>query len=84
MSHLDWGSVPVWVATLVTSTPAAVAVVSYRRNLYDKEREQASKVSCWGVVKMIFSVEISTKEHYSAEILIDVKPSTVLTLPCMT
>jgi len=46
MSSLDWGSVPVWVATVVTSTSAVLAVVSYRRSLYDKAREQASKVSC--------------------------------------
>ena len=73
MSHLDWGSVPVWVGTLVTSTSAAVAVVSYRRNLYDREREQASKVSCWAVVKTILRVQVSTKEHYSADIVIDAK-----------
>jgi hypothetical protein len=47
MSNLDWGSVPVWVATSITSISAALAVGSYRRSLYDKEREQASKVSCW-------------------------------------
>ena len=56
MSHLDWGSVPVWVATLVTSTSVALAVASYRRNLYDKERQQASQVSCWTVEQMTVSI----------------------------
>jgi hypothetical protein len=44
---IDWGNVPAWVATIVTSTSVAVATGSYRRNPYDKEREQASKISCW-------------------------------------
>jgi hypothetical protein len=73
MSHLDWGSVPVWVATLVTSTSAAVAVISYRRNLYDKEREQASKVSCWVEGGVIFKVTQSHEEIYSATVSVDIK-----------
>lgn len=47
MAGLDWGSVPLWVATLAGSVSAVVAADSYRRSVRDKEREQASRVSSW-------------------------------------
>lgn len=43
----DWGTVPAWVGTAITSSSAAVAAVSYRRSVHDKEREQAAKVAAW-------------------------------------
>ncbi len=47
LTQLDWGSVPVWVGTLVASFSVALAASTYRRNLRDKERDQASRVSSW-------------------------------------
>jgi len=44
---LDWGSVPTWVGTIVTSTSVAIAALSYRRSVADKEREQARHVASW-------------------------------------
>jgi hypothetical protein len=70
MSHLDWGSVPVWIATLVTSTSAALAVASYRGNLHDKEREQASKVSCRTVKQAISMITESLEGLYLINISI--------------
>lgn len=43
----DWGSVPTWVGTVITSGSAFIAALSYRRSVRDKEREQASKVGTW-------------------------------------
>ncbi|MGW1531106.1 hypothetical protein [Streptomyces aureus] len=43
----DWGTVPAWVGTVITSGSASIAAVSYRRSIHDKEREQASKVAAW-------------------------------------
>jgi hypothetical protein len=42
---LDWGNVPAWVGTIVTSSSFAVAALSYRRSVFDKERAQASTVA---------------------------------------
>ncbi len=47
LTQLDWGSVPVWVGTLVASFSVALAAATYRRNVHDKERDQASRVSSW-------------------------------------
>jgi len=44
---LDWGNVPAWIGTVVTSTSASIAALSYRRSVLDKEREQATKVAAW-------------------------------------
>jgi hypothetical protein len=51
--NLEWGSVPIWIGTIVASTSALLAVVSYRRSVRDKEREQASKVSAWATLEGI-------------------------------
>jgi hypothetical protein len=56
VSHIDWGSVPAWVAALITSTSAAVAVISYSRSLYDKAREQAAQISCRVVSNFVVSI----------------------------
>jgi anti-sigma-K factor RskA len=39
MSYLDWGSVPAWVATVITSISAAVALTTYLRSQYDKRNQ---------------------------------------------
>jgi hypothetical protein len=44
---LDWGNVPAWVGTIVTSTSVSIAAISYRRSVRDKERDQASRISAW-------------------------------------
>ncbi len=44
---VDWESVRNWVGTLVVAVSALVAVVSYRRSLYDRKRAQASRVAAW-------------------------------------
>jgi hypothetical protein len=44
---LDWGNVPTWIGTVVTSTSVAIAAISYRRSVHDKERSQASLVAGW-------------------------------------
>lgn len=43
----DWGDVPTWVGSVVTSGSVLLAAVAYRRSVRDKEREQASKVAAW-------------------------------------
>jgi len=43
----DWGTVPAWIGTVVTSSSVLIAAVAYRRSVLDKEREQASKVAAW-------------------------------------
>lgn len=43
----DWESVRMWVGTVVVAVSAIVAVASYRRSLYDRKREQASRVAAW-------------------------------------
>jgi hypothetical protein len=44
---LDWGNVPAWIGTIVTSSSFAVAALSFRRSVLDKERAQASNVAAW-------------------------------------
>jgi hypothetical protein len=44
---LDWGSVPAWSSSVLTSASVLVAAVAYRRSVRDKERDQASKVFAW-------------------------------------
>ncbi len=50
----DWGNVPSWIGSVLTSTSLLIAAVSYRRSVkdkareqWDREREQAGKVSAW-------------------------------------
>ena len=43
----DWGSVPLWVGTVFTCVSVAVAVATYLRATFDKERDQAAKVGAW-------------------------------------
>ncbi len=47
LAELDWGTVPLWVGTLIASFSAVVAAATYRRNVLDQERDQASRVSSW-------------------------------------
>ena len=44
---IDWGSVPDWIAAIVTGLSFAVAVAIYRTSVIDKEKEQAAGVSAW-------------------------------------
>ncbi|TQN43860.1 hypothetical protein FHU33_3328 [Blastococcus colisei] len=44
---LDWGNVPTWIGTIVTSSFFTVAALSYRRSVLDRERAQASTVAAW-------------------------------------
>jgi hypothetical protein len=47
VAGLDWGSVPAWIAAIITSGSFVVAAVTYRRSVLNEERDQASKVSAW-------------------------------------
>src|SRR3954467_9280139 len=49
IGDLDWGNVPTWIGTIVTSSSFTVAALTYRRNVLDKERAQASSVAAWVV-----------------------------------
>ena len=44
---LDWGTVPAWTGSILTSGSILVASIAYRRSVHDKEAEQASKVYAW-------------------------------------
>ena len=44
---IDWGSVPDWLAAIVTGLSFAVAAVVYRNSVVDKEKDQAARVSAW-------------------------------------
>jgi hypothetical protein len=44
---LDWGNVPSWVGSTLTSVSIFVAARAYARNVHDKEVTQASKISAW-------------------------------------
>jgi hypothetical protein len=44
---LDWGNVPGWVGTVVTSTSVTIAALSYRRSVFDRQRQQASFIAAW-------------------------------------
>src|SRR4051812_44369915 len=46
---VDWGSVPVWVGTVVACISVAIAVATYVRATFDKERDQAARVGAWVV-----------------------------------
>lgn len=41
---LDWGNVPAWAGSILTSCSITVAALAYRRNILDKEAEQAKDV----------------------------------------
>ncbi|MEV6828208.1 hypothetical protein [Amycolatopsis sp. NPDC051102] len=43
----DWGNVPAWTGTVLTSGSLATAALAYRRSVRDKEREQAGKIAVW-------------------------------------
>src|SRR6266508_2079000 len=49
-SQLDWGNVPAWAGSILTSSSLLIAALSYRRSVLDKERDQASKVAAWVVL----------------------------------
>jgi hypothetical protein len=49
MANLNWGDVPTWIGSVITSVSVLVAAISYRRSVIDKERNQASKVGAWFV-----------------------------------
>jgi len=44
---LDWGSVPAWIGSVLTSGSVLVAALAYRRSVLDKERGQASQIAAW-------------------------------------
>ncbi|WP_433620935.1 hypothetical protein [Nocardia sp. CA-120079] len=44
---LDWGTVPAWTSSLLTSGSLLVAATAYRRSVLDKEREHATKLGVW-------------------------------------
>lgn len=44
---LNWGDVPTWIGSLVTSAAAAVAALAYRRSILDQEGVQASSIAAW-------------------------------------
>jgi tetratricopeptide (TPR) repeat protein len=44
---LDWGDVPTWIGSVVTSGSVLVAALAYRRSVSDKERDQASQIGAW-------------------------------------
>jgi len=59
----DWGNVPAWVGTVLTSSSLLIAASTYRKSVAEKkrefdehQREQVSKVSVWtsdgGTVKV--------------------------------
>jgi len=59
----DWGNVPAWVGSLLTSTSLLIAAVSYQRNNAERAREQAdremaqaAKVSGWWLNSRAVSV----------------------------
>jgi hypothetical protein len=43
----DWGNVPAWIGSVVTSVSVAVAAISYRRNVAEKISGQASLIAAW-------------------------------------
>jgi hypothetical protein len=43
----DWGNVPGWFGTALTSGSIAFAAWTYRRSVRDKERAQASSIAAW-------------------------------------
>jgi hypothetical protein len=44
---LDWGNVPAWIGSVLTSGSVLVAALAYRRSVLDKERGQASQIGAW-------------------------------------
>src|SRR4051812_18140980 len=44
---LDWGNVPTWIGTVVTSSSFTIAALSYRRSVLDRERDQARNIAAW-------------------------------------
>ncbi|WP_162564435.1 MULTISPECIES: hypothetical protein [Microbacterium] len=42
-----WGSVPVWIGTIFTCVSVAVALATFLRANYDRERRQAALVGSW-------------------------------------
>lgn len=46
-SDLDWGTVPAWTGSILTSGSIFVAALAYRRNLKDKEADQATNIYAW-------------------------------------
>lgn len=48
--HLaDWGSVPSWIGSLITSGSLLVATATYRRSVRDQKAEQALKIVAWSI-----------------------------------
>lgn len=44
---LDWGTVPTWAGSALTSVSIFIAALAYRRNVMDKEADQARNVYAW-------------------------------------
>lgn len=46
-SGLDWGTVPAWAGSVLTSGSILIAALAYRRNVRDKEADQATNIYAW-------------------------------------
>lgn len=49
MANLNWGDVPTWIGSVITSVSVLIAAISYRLSILDKQRNQASKIGAWFV-----------------------------------
>jgi hypothetical protein len=47
MTGLDWGNVPAWIGSVLTSGSVLIAALAYRRSVLDRERGQASQIGAW-------------------------------------
>jgi hypothetical protein len=89
---LDWGNVPGWVGTVVTSTSVTIAALSYRRSVFDRQRQQASFIAAWvGLVekdgKHRRALQVSNGSDasvYEVAILLSDKPVFLTELPAKT
>jgi hypothetical protein len=44
---VDWGSVPAWVASVLTGSSFIIASLGYRKSVDEAEKDQARQVSAW-------------------------------------
>jgi hypothetical protein len=74
----DWGNVPSWVGSVLTSSSLAIAAVTYVRNAHERRREndertrtQAALVSSWPVNPRRWRVRNANSVAVSVQALID-------------
>ncbi len=66
---IEWGSIPVWISTVVGSTTATIAVINYRRAVLDKIRDQAARVASWiSVEPTSWSPDPQNPHHWTATV----------------